>query len=114
MTTLTLAIATKKIEACVSEMRLWLAIHMLLCNDDKIELMLFASHHKELIDFPGLQFGSEEIIPNQIARNIGLVMDTRLTFSTHVSNVVSAAFFHPKNIASIYDHLANDPCLCHK
>ncbi len=88
-----LAIATKKIEACVNEMRLWLAIHMLLCNDDKTELMLFAPCHMEPIDFPGLQIGFEEIIPSQIARNSGLVMDTGLTFSTDVSNVVSAAFF---------------------
>ncbi len=66
---------------------------MLLCNDDKTELMLFAS---------------EDIIPDQIARNIGLVMHTGLPFSTHVSNLVSAAFFHLKNIASIYDHLTHD------
>ncbi len=104
----TLTIATKKIEACVNEMRLWLAIHMLLCSDDKTELMLFASCHKELIDFPGLQIGSEEIIPSQIARNIGLVLGTGLTFSTHVSNVVSAAFYHLKNIANIYDHITHD------
>ncbi len=104
----TLAIATKKMEACVNKMGLWLAIHMLLCNDDKTELMLFASRHKEPIDFPELQIGSEEIIPRQIARNIGLVMDTGLTFSTHVSNVVSAAFFHLNKIATIYDHLTND------
>ncbi len=77
-----LAIATTKIEACVNEM----------CNDDKTELMLFASRHKEHIDFPGLQIGSEEITASQIARNVGLVMDTGLTLSTHVSNVVSAAF----------------------
>ncbi len=64
--------------------------------------------HKEPIDFPGLQIGSEEIIPSQIARNIDLVMDTGLTFSTQVSNVVSAAFSHLKNIASIYYHLTND------
>ncbi len=91
----TLAIETKKIEACVNEMKLWLAIHMLLSNDDKTELMLFASCHncKEPIDFPRLQIGSEEIMPSQIARNIGLVMDTGLTFSTYVSNVVSAAFY---------------------
>ncbi len=89
----TLAIAIKKMEACVSEMRLWLAIHMLLCNDDKTELMLFASHHKEPIDFPRLQIGSEEIIPSQIARNFGFVMDTGLTFFTHVSNIVSAVMF---------------------
>ncbi len=34
-----LAIAIKNIEACVNEMRIWLAIHMLLCNDDKTKLM---------------------------------------------------------------------------
>ncbi len=67
---------------------------MLLCNNDKTELMLFASHHKGTIDFPGLQIGSEEIISSQIARNIGLVMDTGLTFSIHLSDVVSAPFFH--------------------
>ncbi len=66
---------------------------MLLCNDDKTELMLFASHHKEPIDFPGLQIGHDEIFSSQIARNIGLVMDTGLTFSTHVSYVVAAGFF---------------------
>ncbi len=79
---------------------------MLLCNNDKTELLLFASNHKET--FTRLQIGSEEIIPSQIVRNIGLVMDTGLTFSTHVSNVVSEVFFYLKNIASIYDHLTND------
>ncbi len=103
----TLAIAIKKIEPCVNEKRLLLAIYMLLCNDNKTELMLFVSHHKEPIDFPGLKIGYEEIILSQIARNIGLVMDTGLTFSTQVSNVVSAAFSHLKNIASIYDHLTH-------
>ncbi len=88
----TLVIATKKIEVCINEMRLWLAIHILLCNDGKTELMLFASHHKEPTDIPRLQIGSEEIIPCQTSRNIGLMMDTGLTFSTHVSNVVSAIF----------------------
>ncbi len=39
---------------------------------------------------------------------VGLVMDTGLTFTTHVSNVVSAVFFHLKNIASIYEHLTHD------
>ncbi len=87
----TLAITTKTIEACIKEMRLWLAKHMLLCNDDKTEMMLFASCHKEPFDFPGLQIVSEEIIPRKIARNNGLVMDTGQTFFTHVSNVVSAA-----------------------
>ncbi len=65
----TVILAIKGIEACVNEMRLWLAIYMLLCNDDKTELMLFASRHEEPIDFPGLQIGSEDIIPGQIARN---------------------------------------------
>ncbi len=88
----TLAIANKNSEACIYEMRIWLAIHMLLCNNDKTELMLFASHHKEPMDFPGLQIGSDEIIPSLIAWNIRLVMDTELIFSTHVSNVVSAVF----------------------
>ncbi len=96
----TLAIAIKKIEACVNEMRLWLAIHMLLCNDDKTELMLFSSHHKNPLTTAGLQIGSEEIIPSQITRNIGLVMDTGLTFSTHVSNVVSARFFISRTLQS--------------
>ncbi len=83
---------------------------MLMFYDDKTELMLFAIC-KEPIDFPGLQIGSGEIIPSPIARSIGLVMDTGLTFSTHVSNVVSAAFFHLKNIASLFDHLTHDEAL---
>ncbi len=103
-----LAMVTTTTLACVNEMRISLAMHMLLCNDDKTELMLFASLHKKPIAFPGLQIGSKEIIPSQIARNIGLVMDTGLPFSTHVSNVVSAALFHLKNIVSISDHLSHD------
>ncbi len=52
-----------------------LATHMLLCNDDKVEMMLFDSRYKEDIGFPGLQISSE-INPSLIARNIGLMMDT--------------------------------------
>ncbi len=54
--------------------------------------MLFDSHHKEPIDFSELQNGSEEINPSQISSNIGLVLNTGLTVSPNVSNVVSAAF----------------------
>ncbi len=100
--------AIKNIEACVNDMRISLPIRILLCNDDKTELMLFASHHKVPIEFPGLQIGSEQIIPSQIARNIGLVMDTGLSFSNHVSNVVSVAAFHLKNTASTYGHLTHN------
>ncbi len=39
----TLVIAIKKIEACVNEMRLWLAIHMLLYNNDNTELIYIIS-----------------------------------------------------------------------
>ncbi len=60
--------------------------------------MLFAYHQKQLNDFPGLQIGSEEIIPSQIARNNGLVMDTGLTFSTHVTNAVSSVFSVSKTL----------------
>ncbi len=35
-------------------------------------------------------------------------MDTGLTFSAHVCNVVSTAVFYLKKIASIYDHLTRD------
>ncbi len=37
-----------------------------------------------MLTFLDSNIGSEEMIPSQIARNIGLVMDTGLTFSTHV------------------------------
>ncbi len=49
----TLAIAIKTMDAFVNEMGIWLAIHMLLCND-KTDLMLFGSHYKEPFDFPEL------------------------------------------------------------
>jgi hypothetical protein len=104
----TITIAKARIEACICEMREWLAIHMLLCNDDKTEVLLFDSRHKEPIDFPGLKIGSEEISPSPNARNIGLVMDSGLTLTTHVNGVVSAAFFHLRNIASINDHLTQE------
>ncbi len=98
---------SRQYEACISEMRAWLAIHMLLCNDDNPEqLMLFDSYQKELIDFHRLSLAL--INPSEIVRNIGFVIDTGLACSSQSKQCIQQLVFYLKNITSIYDHLTHD------
>ena len=65
-----------KIEACIAEIREWMAHHKLKLNDDKTEYQLVvSSQNSDKVAAKPIQIGEAKIPPTPSARNIGVMFD---------------------------------------
>ena len=65
--------AIRRMEACVKEIRLWMASRWLKLNDDKTELSSFLSaHHQKTYGQCDITIGESTISPASHVRNLGV------------------------------------------
>ncbi len=106
--TLTHSIVIANIESCVLDIRSWVAIYFLTLNDLLTELLLIGSHYGALVTCSHIQIRNEQVPPSVSPRNLGVIFGSGMTLEAHVNSVVSAAFYHIKNIGSIRNHLTQE------
>ncbi len=76
-------------------------------NSDKTEVILIGSKavvsklSGQLMDLDG-----DLIMPSTKVRNLGVLIDSTLSFNDHIGKVVKTAFFHLRNIACIRSSLS--------
>ena len=97
------------LEACVKDIREWMAHNFLKLNDDKTEFLLISSKYQQhqLVD-PCIRIGDQVIHAVSSVRNLGSVFDNHLTMESHVSNTCKSAFFHLHNIGIIRKYLTRE------
>uniref|UniRef100_A0A8K9XE81 Reverse transcriptase domain-containing protein n=1 Tax=Oncorhynchus mykiss TaxID=8022 RepID=A0A8K9XE81_ONCMY len=89
------------LEACVSDIRKWMAANFLLLNSDKIE-MLVLGPKKQRDLLLNLTFNLDcTVVSNKIVNDLGVTLDPDLSFDEHIKTVSRTAFFHLRNIAKI-------------
>uniref|UniRef100_A0AAY4DRN7 Reverse transcriptase domain-containing protein n=1 Tax=Denticeps clupeoides TaxID=299321 RepID=A0AAY4DRN7_9TELE len=91
-----------KIENCLKDIRQLMLTNFLLLNPDKTEALVIgpqAARHK-LADYT-ITLDSLCISPSIEVKDLGIIIDAGLSFSSHVDNVTRIAFFHLRNIAKI-------------
>ena len=68
-----------KIEACITDIRTWMALHRLKLNDDKTEyLLILSSANFSKITVQTIEIGDSEIASTSAARTTGVVFDDRM------------------------------------
>ncbi len=100
--------AIANIESGVLDIRSWMVINFLKLNDLKTELLLIGSRYGSLVPCSHIQIGNEHVPPSVSARNLGVNFDSGMTLEAHANSIVSAAFYHLKNICSIPNHLTHE------
>uniref|UniRef100_A0AAR2K8P7 Reverse transcriptase domain-containing protein n=1 Tax=Pygocentrus nattereri TaxID=42514 RepID=A0AAR2K8P7_PYGNA len=97
----------KKMEDCVKDVKGWMSQNFLLLNSNKTEVLLLGpklarSISPDLIlnlaDFPAT--------PGSAAKNLGVIIDSDLTFDQHIGSITRTAFLHLRNIAKIRNALS--------
>ena len=68
-------------------------------NKDKTEIIIFGSKEERLKVSAQLQ--SVMLETTDQARNLGVIMDSDLNFSSHIKTVTKSAYYHLKNISRI-------------
>ena len=89
-TTSLLSLAIARLEACLQDLKTWLASNGLKLNDDKSEFLLQGFKHMlGKIDTQSclVHIGSTSIAPSKTARNLGVVFDQEMSFCYHITRV---------------------------
>ncbi|XP_072050334.1 uncharacterized protein [Amphiura filiformis] len=84
---------------------------MLKLNNDKTEFFIAISpHNKQRMPPVTLQVGSDTIHPSETVRNLGVIFDTHMTMTSHISSICSSLNTHLRNITRTRRYLDFDTC----
>ena len=73
---------------CVKEISSWTNKNKLKLNEDKTEIILFGTNYKlKQIKENSITLCNNDINITKQARNLGVLLDSHLTFESHISNI---------------------------
>jgi hypothetical protein len=88
-----LASAVISLEQCIEEVRKWLLTNYLTLNASKTEVILFGRKRQiERTEFCGIKVDGRTIAPSQYVRDLGVIIDSSLTFERHIIKVCRTVF----------------------
>ena len=70
--------AQQKMEHCIDFIRAWMSQNFLKLNDDKTEILFFASRFKTHPPFCPVQIGQAIVLTSDSARDIGVILDSKV------------------------------------
>ncbi len=80
--------------------------NFLLLNSDKTEILLIKPKNstQNILDH---NFQLDRCtVTSSTVKNLGVILDSDLSFENHISNVTKTAFFHLRNIAKLWNMLS--------
>uniref|UniRef100_A0A671VP79 Reverse transcriptase domain-containing protein n=1 Tax=Sparus aurata TaxID=8175 RepID=A0A671VP79_SPAAU len=92
---------------CLHDLKLWMTSNLPKLNTNKTELMIVAS--KALLHKVGdllLDVGGCSISPSTEVRNLGVILDSTLSFQSHIKSITKSDFYHLKNISRPWPSLS--------
>ncbi|XP_062859981.1 uncharacterized protein LOC134322037, partial [Trichomycterus rosablanca] len=96
-----------KIEDCVNDIKNWMSCNFLLLNSDKTEVLLVGSKAaRDKLSNLVLNLNTFSVTPSPDVKNLGVTIDSDLSFDTHVNNITRVAFYHLRNISKIRNILS--------
>ena len=91
--------AASSMQMAIEDIHAWYAANMLKQNDDKTEMLVIGSKYRTIPDLPDLNVWSTIITPGEHVRNLGVIMDTKLTMEPHITKIMQIAFFKIRQIS---------------
>ena len=83
-------------------MKSWMSANKLKLNDDKTEAILCGSDSNlRKVDIPSIKVGASDIILANTVRDLGFIIDNKLTIASHISTVVRACSFHLRALGQL-------------
>ena len=87
----------------MSDIKIWMARRKLKLNEGKAEIIIVRGSLRNDLraDFGMLHFENTQLVPCECAKNLGVVLDSTLSFKPHIDSVVKICNFHIHNLYMI-------------
>ena len=100
-----------RMERCVADIRNWMRHDMLKLNDDKTELIVFASRYNQhLYSDASMMIGNTTVVCEPQVKNLGVIFDQVMSMRQHVNYTSRTARFHLRNISRIRRYIPEESC----
>ncbi|CAC5397645.1 unnamed protein product [Mytilus coruscus] len=102
---------SKRLEKCLSDISDWMSANMLKCNEDKTELIIFASKHQVnhlsdfLLTFDGTVFSNITCV-----KHLGMYFDKTISMEHEASATIHAYFCQIRNVGRILSLILVEDC----
>ena len=96
---------------CMEKIQSWMSSNRLRLNTSKTEVIwLGSSRRLANLSPPPMVLGGHTILLSSSVRSLGVVIDSAVTFSSHVSRLVSSCYYQLRQLRSIRKSLTVDSC----
>ena len=100
-----------RMEQCVADIRNWMRHNMLKLNDDKTELIVFASRYNQhFYSDASMMIGNTTVVCEPQVKNLGVIFDQVMSMRQHVNYTSRTARFHLRNISRIRRYIPEESC----
>jgi hypothetical protein len=80
----------------------WLTSNRLTVNPSKTEFLLIGTpQQRSKVVSPSISFQGAILKPSADARNLGVIFDSSLSYTKHISNICSTSFYHIRQLRQV-------------
>ena len=99
--------ALRRLEACLQDVRLWMARNYLKLNDSKTDFLILGSkHHLKNVNIAHITIGDEKVSASDSVKNIGAVLDSHLKMDKQVNQICKSAWYNLYQLGKIKKYLS--------
>ena len=103
--------ALHKLSTCIKEIRHWMVLNKLKLNEDKTEFFIAASPRLiNSLTSLTLQIGEATIHPSSTVKNLGVIFDSSMSMSHHITSICKSLNFHLRNLNRIRKYIDQPTC----